>query len=197
MNKRKLGALLLALLLSALLLMPQALASMTKYVYKSNGKTITVYDKPNGKKIGELASGTQVEVEATSGTFTRIAYGRSSAFVRSYNVVNRKPAKAPKATPTPSPAPQHYDQYYYSLQSMNMEFRSMRQTTEYDVYVRPDRPTGYVNFRFAPSLEAEIIAQLYQGHRLSVIARGSAWLQVRDPASGRVGYIMQRYTTAY
>ena len=186
---KRLAALLIASLLLLLAAAP-ACAATYKYAYKSSGKHVGVYGKAGGAKIGHIASGTKIEVLGTSGSYTRFRYGKGSAYVRSVNVVNSLNSQKKKTSGSSS------DQTEGEiLEAMNAECRRMRQTDGYEVIVRPSKPSGYVNLRFGPSTATEVMDRLYMGYTLEVLAKGRAWLQVRDPQTGKVGYIYARYTS--
>ncbi len=192
MNRKQWTALVIALLLLLLAAAP-VMAATERYVYKSSGKHTSVYAKPGGAKIGSLASGTAITVKGTSGSYTKIAYGSGTGYVRSSNVVNNLPGKSKKTTTSGSGSGGYEAQD--TLDALNAEYRSMRQMNGYTVTVRPAKPSGYVNLRFGPSTSVEVMDRLYQGYPLEVLAKGRSWLQVRDPATGRVGYISTRYTS--
>ena len=60
---------------------------------------------------------------------------------------------------------------------------------------RPSRATGWVNLRWAPSVEAERIATCPQGKELTVLAELSDWYQVQDPVTGMIGFISRQYVS--
>jgi len=75
----------------------------------------------------------------------------------------------------------------------DLGFSSFRQVTPYAVYANPDRPTGWVNLRWAPSTDVDVIERCYQYRQLVVIAQNSSWAQVYDPETGVVGFISRAY----
>ncbi|MBR4500296.1 MAG: SH3 domain-containing protein [Clostridia bacterium] len=58
---------------------------------------------------------------------------------------------------------------------------------------RPSRASGWVNLRWAPSLEADIIATCPQGKTLIVLSEMKDWYQVKDPITGMTGFIGSKY----
>lgn len=62
------------------------------------------------------------------------------------------------------------------------------------IAARPTRPGGWVNLRWAPSLDAEVIAKMVLNEEMTVIAEGKNWYQVMN-AEGYVGFINKQYTT--
>ena len=81
------------------------------------------------------------------------------------------------------------------MAEMNREFRAARKVNAYTVISRPVRASGWVNLRWAPSLEAEVIATCPQGKELTVIAELRTWYQVQDPVTGMVGFISRSYVS--
>ena len=80
------------------------------------------------------------------------------------------------------------------MADLNREFRSARVVqTPYTVVSRPVRASGWVNLRWAPSLEAELIETCPQGKELTVLTEMNNWYQVQDPTTGMIGFIMRKY----
>ncbi len=77
---------------------------------------------------------------------------------------------------------------------LNAEFRTARQVTPFSIVVRPTSAKGWVNLRWAPSTEAEVIITRNNGDLLTVIAETQSWYQVQDPYTGVTGFIMKLYT---
>jgi uncharacterized protein YgiM (DUF1202 family) len=85
--------------------------------------------------------------------------------------------------------------YTDTLAALNAEFRTARFVSPYTVVVRPVRASGWVNMRWAPSKDAEIITNYRSGARLTVLAETQSWYQVADPETEATGFIMKTYTT--
>jgi len=104
----------------------------------------------------------------------------------------------PPVTPTPTPyapTPSPYDPAYSdTIAGINAEFRTMRTVTPFTISVRPVRSSGWVNMRWAPGKDMEVIKIYYNNDRLTVISEGANWYQVEDPNTGSVGYMMKTYT---
>ncbi len=122
-------------------------------------------------------------------------------------------------TPTPAPAPTvapyvyptnnynyNYNNYTYptanpytyidTMAVLNAEFRTARMVSpSFVIVVRPTRASGWVNMRWAPSKDAEIIANYRSGAKLTVIAETQSWYQVIDPDTDATGFMMKTYTT--
>ena len=86
-------------------------------------------------------------------------------------------------TPPPQPVPPE----------RGIDYSSFRPVTPYAVYANPTRATGWVNLRWAPSTDVDVIERCYQYRQLIVIAQNSSWAQVYDPDSGVVGFISRTY----
>lgn len=196
---RKLLALILALMTLAALLVPSAQASgVIMYVYTENGGSLNVRRDPivTNNIIGKLNYGQAVSVRITmangwacidwNGTDTSVAYVQSRYL--SWTVPTTRPV-----TPTPAPAPTAAPSGGSGLDAVNAEFRTARQVTPFIVVSRPARASGWVNLRWAPSVDAERITTCPQGKELTVLAETKNWYQVQDPATGMIGFIMRQY----
>ena len=64
---------------------------------------------------------------------------------------------------------------------------------DYWVLVTPSVPTGFVNLRWAPSLDAPIQAIYYANTPLRVIATNGTWCQVIDDRNNVCGFMMNAY----
>lgn len=86
--------------------------------------------------------------------------------------------------------------YTDTLAVLNAEFRTARIVAPtFTVIVRPTRASGWVNMRWAPSKDVEVLATYRNGARLTVIAETQSWYQVVDPDTEATGYMMKTYTT--
>ena len=207
LSMKKLSALLLALLLALAVLIPAAAEDNTPnatagyyYVYTENGKSLNVRDAPGGQAVGSLKYGTKVYCYYLDGgtgwaliTYSYnkpgYGYGEYACYISNRYLVKSKPPANPA------------DAFSYSdskasssnLADINKEFRSARKVTPYYVTVRPARVSGWVNLRWAPSLNAEIMATYKNNDRLLVINELTKWYQVEDPVTGNVGFINRPY----
>ena len=77
--------------------------------------------------------------------------------------------------------------------AIQKEFKAGRRVTPYTVETRSARSSGFVNMRWAPHKKAELISSYKSGVTLEVIAELNDWRQVRDPATGAVGFIRQDF----
>ena len=165
----------------------------TMYVYTENGGSLNVREEPDSgsRVLGKLPYGTPVNVTRRVGRtgWTEILYGTgaySYAYVQSRFLVSRMPGPQPDPDPTPAGTD--------TLRDVNAEFRTAKFVRlPYSVIARPERASGWVNLRWAPSLDAERMATCPDGKRLTVLAELRDWYQVEDPVSGMIGFISRNY----
>lgn len=185
---------------------PADLEPMTMYVKTDNGRGLNVRSAPaeGSSIIGLVPNGSMVKViRFESNGFACIVwngYGsvNGEAYVVSQFLVWDSPAPVtpvPVITPVPvypglvTPVPPSGN-----LAVLNAEFRTARQVTPFTIEVRPTSPRGWVNLRWAPSTEAEVLITCNYGDLLTVIAETQSWYQVQDPYTGVTGFIMKLYT---
>ena len=199
MTKRFLS-MILAILLMTAVLVPAALADNTGegdyYVYTANGKTLNVRDYPGGEVIGHLKYGAKIHVDCfVDENWAMILYqynkpgygtGEYACYISRRFLTKTKPAAKPqKASPEVNAE---------SMGDLNAEFRTMRAVTPFTIAVRPVRSSGWVNMRWAPGKDMEVVRIYYNNDRLTVLAEGANWYQVEDPNTHAVGYMMKSYT---
>lgn len=211
---RKLVSLSLALVLflCAIPVLADNTATATMYVYTENGKGLNVRKAPYvGNNIIDVAPfGSAVTVlRFLDGGWACIQWKQySEAYVQSRFLQWTNPrtytTPQPTATPTPTPylvtaAPYYYTTpepaYTDTLAVLNAEFRTARLVTPFTVIVRPSRASGWVNMRWAPSKDTEVLATYRSGAQLTVIAETQSWYQVADPNTEATGFIMKTYVT--
>lgn len=199
MIKKLLSVTLLALLVLAMLI-PAAHAETTMYVYTENGQTLNVRssERVDNNVVGQLAFGTAVRVRSSYNGWSEIVYpwGDSYGFRVDYAYVQSRYLVSydPSYDPSNDPVTPEKD-LAKAFNEMNAEFRTARKVTPFNVVSRPSRATGWVNLRYAPSLQAERIATCPQGKVLTVLAELQNWYQVQDPTTGMVGYISRQYVS--
>ena len=207
-------SLVLALLI---LCVTPVLANTTMYVYTDNRKPLNVRSAPyvGDNLITTAPYGAAINViQLQDDGWAKIQWTPSVvAYVQSrYLQWTRPDLSTPvPATPAPTPVPtavpyyptaapyyptaDPYSYYTDSLATLNAEFRTARVVTPYQIIVRPARSSGWVNMRWAPSKDVEMITTYRNGARLTVIAETQSWYQVVDPDSEATGFIMKAYTT--
>ena len=207
-------ALALALLLCAVPVSADN-SSFAMYVYTDNGKGLNVRSTPYvGENIIGLAPyGSKVMVRHfLENGWACIEWSSvGEAYVQARYLQGTKPASRNTRTSTPTPVPyisynnyNNYSSYSNSgyetaytdtLAVLNAEFRTARIVSPFTVVVRPTRASGWVNMRWAPSKDTEVMTTYRSGVRLTVVAETQSWYQVSDPSTGVSGYIMKAYTT--
>ena len=209
MMTKKLISLALIAVLTAMLLPSLAAADSyygTQWVYTDNGKSLNVRSAPKtgNNIIGSLKYGAEVTViQMYANGWAQILWEQNqygefgAAYVQRRFLVNHKPSSLP-AQPTAAPASGTASgdtDLAKAFSSMNAEFKSAKKVSAYTVVARPSRASGWVNLRWAPSTEAERIATCKQGKELTVLAEMKNWYQVKDPATGMIGFISRQYVT--
>lgn len=194
MKKRFLAMTLMLVLLLAVA--SSAMAVTTMYVYSDNGLPVKVRAQPStsAEVLSKKAYGEQVGVDHfLSNGWACIVYGGyGDAYMMSRFLVSYDPGPAPvtkKPTPTKTPTPASS-----GIKALNKTFQSARTVEPYDVSVSYPRASGWVNLRWAPSKETELIRQMKNGEILTVIAELNDWLQVQDETSGKTGFVYAQYT---
>ena len=182
---------------------------MTMYVYTDNGQGLNVRSTPYvGENIIGLAPyGSKLSViRFLDNGWACIKWDKiGEAYVQSRFLQWFEPAPLVVVTPTPIPtvaptripiptaAPNVLPAYTDTMAELNKEFRTARLITPFVVQVRPSRASGWVNMRWAPSKDAEVLATYRSGSQLTVIAETQSWYQVADPNTEATGFIMKNY----
>jgi len=170
------------------MLMPVSHAWFYMYVYTANGKTLNVRSAPTGgdNVIGQLKYGEEVAVDYHLGNGWTALMGAgaySNTYVQTKFLVYDKPGPKPKPNPTPATDTSG------EAAAIEAEFKAARLVTPYSVVTQNTRASGFVNLRWAPFKKAQLIQAYRNGVELEVIAELKDWRQVRDPATGAVGFI--------
>ena len=207
-------SLVLALLL---LCVTPVFANTTMYVYTDNRKPLNIRSAPyvGDNLIATAPYGAAVSViQLQDDGWAKIQWTPSVVgYVQSRYLQWTRPdlttpvpvTPVPTAVPTavpyyPTAAPYYptadpYPYYTDSLITLNAEFRTARLVTPFTIIVRPARSSGWVNLRWAPSKDVELITTYRKGARLTVIAETQSWYQVVDPDTDATGFMMKAYTT--
>lgn len=197
---KKVAALCLAVMLLSLTVV-SALAlgeNMTMFVNTQDHKPLKLRsgEGQNYSVLLKIDFGQPVQVVENRGTWSAVTYNGVHGYVMTKFLSYYKPSgtPAPKYTPQPIPVPVPVPtmQPYYPT-DMNTIFRSMVKVNPYTAYACPSRPGGFVNLRWAPSKDMEVIAKMYYGAQVTVIAEGFGWSQVMDPTTGYVGFMMTEF----
>jgi len=194
MKKSLLGVLIVVLVVC---IGSSALAYTTMYVYTSNGKSLNLRDAPSmyGAVMTTIPYGAAVRVnDSYDDTWYSVTYGGFTGYSMARYLVTSyipSPTYCPAVTPTPTPAP-----YPPSATFPNAIFTGFA-PVYYVAMVRPSNPAGYVNLRWAPTLEADIQSRYYANETLTVISKNATWCQVMDEDNHIVGFMMSQFLTAY
>ena len=181
--------------MAMVMLIPVSQAEFIMWVYTANGGKLNVRSAPctGDNLLYQISYGEQVVVEYHLGNgWTRLmgAGAYADQYVQTKYLVNYEPGPAPKPSPSPSGGGSASSGGWTAIQN---EFKAGRRVTPYVVETRNARASGFVNLRWAPHKKAELIASYKSGVQLEVIAELKDWRQVRDPATGAVGFIRQDF----
>lgn len=185
----------LCLLLGVMLLIPFAVPALaatatsyvTYYVVTADKGPLNVRSSPIAPAnniIGSLQYGASVTVISFTQdrNWAIIIFGQQNAYVMTRYLSLNSPVKVVEPV----------EKVVETVEDLNRIFRSMR-PADYDVVARPSRASGWVNLRWAPSMEAEVVQRCYDGYALHVIQSSSAWALVEDLETGNVGFISTKY----
>ena len=206
--KKRLIALLMVLVLAAGLI-PAALAEDDTpmasegyyYVYTENGKGLNVRSTPGGDVVGSLKYGTKIYCYYRDGgngwalidyyyNNPGYGYGTYAAYISSRYLRKNKPPAKPSESGSTKPAATGTND---PLTDMNAEFLSAKTVDNFIVYTRPTRASGWVNLRWAPSMDAEIMANYGANTELIVLKETTNWYQVENTKTGDVGFVMKEF----
>lgn len=192
MKNRKVLAGLVAIVLLCMMLPAMASANTgSMYVKTSNGGSVHLRKDPiapANNVLTEVPYGAVVDILSyvSDHKWAHVAYtsgGRTweGYMMTRYLVVEKPTGK--KENDNKSTTPQMPN------------FKNFKLVEPYEVVVRPSKPNGYVNFRWAPSYDCRVIMRCYAGYPLTVIAQDNNWAQVSDPQTGYVGFMYRKYMT--
>ena len=195
MTKRVLTALMAAVLLCTMLPAMALANTGSMYVQTSNGGSVHLRKDPiapANNVLTEVPYGAVVDILGyeSDRNWAHVAYtsgGRTwDGYMMTRYLVVQKPASKPGSktnTDNTSTTPRMPN------------FKNFKLVQPYEVVVRPSKPNGYVNFRWAPSYDCSVIMRCYAGYALTVIAQDGSWAQVSDPQTGYVGFMNRSFLT--
>lgn len=159
------------------------------FVKTSNGGGLHLREQPkdhSNNVITDIPYGAVVDVLGyeQNGAWAHVQYNDCVGYVMSRYLVTEDPGVHKKATPAQTKA-----------EPRMPDFSGFEQVTPYHVLVRPAKPNGFVNFRWAPSLDCKVIMRCRANYTLTVIAQDAHWAQVMDEATGRVGFMSRNFLT--
>ena len=211
--KKRILSLLTVLVLLAVAVIPVAMAVDEEedntpsssagyyYVYTENGKGLNVRATPGGQKVGSLKYGTRIYCYYRDNGFgwalidydydmPGVGYGTYACFISSRYLRKNKPPAKPSESGSTKPAATGTND---PLTDMNAEFLSAKTVDNFIVYTRPTRASGWVNLRWAPSKDAEIMANYGANTELVVLKETTNWYQVENTKTGDVGFVMKEF----
>ena len=149
-----------------------------------------------GEKIGSLPYGSKVGVEWFKGDWAIIQWAPTyeAKVMKSY-LVSYYPGKYDGPTDSKGNALSDSTLGSETVKGLNTQYNAMHYVSEYTVRVVPDTRTGTARLRWAPSKHSSLIAQLPANYELTVLAANSNWLMVKDPMTGKIGYIASKFTS--
>ena len=182
----------LCVLLLALLILLTATASAfasTKYTHRDDGKDVPVYNDA-GEKIFTIPNHKAVETHHKSYGKRTVTYKGKTGWTYDYYLFSEKPRSSSSSK---SESKNSKSQSSSANEVQTNVFSGMKSVKHYDVTVRPNTLTGYVNLRWAPSKSAAIHGVRYYGDTLRVIAENKTWAQVVDDSTNECGFMMKNY----
>ena len=194
MFKRILTLMVIAVLAVALI-PTMASATETMYVYTKNGRNLNVRYDPSsdGEIFITVPYGERLTVLYHLGNgWSAISWDGNVYYVQTRFLVYEKPGKKP--TPQPTSKPGKVGDSSTTVAELNTIFKTYKPVaTPFSITVRPTRASGWVNLRFVPSKESELMGTFKDGEQLLVIAELKDWYQVENPDTGAVGYISTKF----
>ena len=149
------------------------------WVNTADGKTLNVREQPSksGKVLYRVECGTKLHiVEDTDNDWARVyADGKSKGYVMKKFLVASKPGK-------------------YEMTEREDDFKSVKSYTVVALS-RTKNSAESVGLRTKPNKTATAIRRLMAGDELTVIAVGKTWSKVKDPQTGKTGYVANDYIT--
>ena len=196
---KRIIALVCALILMMAVAAPIASADTwkTAYVKTNSGIGLNAREAPStdSRIITTIPYGAEVTITGYTNnkSWASIRYqGGNAGYVSTRYLVSSKPGPY-KPTPTPKPTAKPTGEGELVSHMDFSHFKLIEPGKTMIIAARPTRPGGWVNLRWAPSLDAEVIAKMVLNEEMTVIAEGKNWYQVMN-AEGYVGFINKQYT---
>lgn len=205
----------LAPMLAATVPVAAAESGCDMYVKTDNGKEMKVRSKPdkNSSSVGKVQYGQKVWWDwsyAGNDGWSRIAFGANNyGYIQSRYLVSedpgsyKKPTKAP-ATPKPTKAPatpkptkdpkKEAEELKKQQAELDKELKSEKAVGPFYIQVRPQRSTGWVNFRVGPHTITSKITSYPSGKELIAVGETNNWWRAQDPETNKTGYIYKSLT---
>lgn len=193
MSKKSISLLVVLLMLAVLPVAAMANAA-TMYVVTNSGSSVRLrseMDTGNRNNIiCDVAYGTTVDVTGYSGSWAHVMLADGT---RGYMMSRYLSVDAPRAKGSSSSSNNNNNNSSSDVQLP--DFSKFKKVEPYDVIVRPAKPNGFVNFRWAPSMDCKVAMRCYADYPLQVIAQDNHWAQVVDSQTGYVGFMYRKFLT--
>lgn len=154
----------------------------TLYVDTANGGNLRMRARPdtNSAEVASLKNGTALKLYSyVNSQWAYVSYKDYYGYCMVRYLSDMKPDRKPAATSVPPTIQQNA---YANFKPAN-----------YWVLVNPSVPTGFVNLRWAPSLDAPVQSIYYANKTLRVISSNGTWCQVIDDQNNVCGFMMSAY----
>ena len=176
------------------------------YVYTENGKGLNVRATAGGTIVGSLKYGSRVYCYYKDGgtgwalidfayDMPGYGYGTYACYVSTRFLQKSKPPARPTSSSTANTPAKPAATAEDGVEALNKEYRSAKKVEPFAVTVRPTRVSGWVNLRWGPSKETEIMATYKANDTLLVIQELDNWYQVEDQDTGDVGFVNKQFVS--
>lgn len=208
--KKRLFSVMIAVVAAFMMIIPAAMAVDDStpdsagyyYVYTENGKGLNVRATAGGEIVGSLKYGSRIYCYYRDGgngwalidyayDMPGYGYGTYACYVSSRYLRKSKPE--PRTASSGNTGTAVSAGTTDVAAEINAEFRSAKRVDPFAVTIRPSRASGWVNMRWAPSKQAEVMATYKANAKLLVIREMDHWYQVEDQDTGDVGFIDRQF----
>lgn len=196
--KKKLGALILAVLMLTMAILPMTASANvigTKYVKTSSGSSVRMRRGPSADydAIARVPHGTKVETYSSMENeygekWTEIGYNGSIGWINSRYLSSKKPTSSSSSSSSSSSGSSGSSGSSTALNASI--FNGFTQVGAY-ADIRPSTPGNFVNLRWAPSKTAPVVSRYYEGQQVYVLKANKNWCQVYDPDKCAGGFILR------
>ena len=131
--------------------------------------------------------------DAYDPTWYSVTYNGYTGYSMARYFVGGTPTPVPTLCPAPTVPPMPTPTYSVFPNDIFYGF----QPVYYVALVRPSNPAGYVNLRWAPSLQAEVRTHYYANTALTVMSQNALWCQVLDENGHVMGFMMRQFLSPY
>ena len=153
----------------------------TLYVDTTNGGNLRMRARPdtNSPQVTSLKNGTALKLYSYANSqWAYVGYKDYYGYCMIRYLSDVPPGKKPAVTLAPAATQNLYENFV---------------PANYWVLVNPSVPTGFVNLRWAPSLDAPVQNIYYANTMLRVIFTNGTWCQVIDEQNNLCGFMMSAY----